>query len=72
MSSDNKTTFEGQLETLEKIVDQLEKGDLSLNDSLSQFEKGVKLTKKCQNMLNEAEQKVMILSENESELSEFE
>jgi len=72
MSSKNKITFESQLEALENIVDDLEKGDLSLDDSLSQFEKGVKLTKKCQNMLNEAEQKVLILSENESELSEFE
>jgi len=72
MSSKNKMTFENQLETLEKIVHDLEKGALSLNDSLSQFEKGVKLTKKCQSILNEAEQKVLILSENESELSEFE
>ncbi|MCF6193428.1 MAG: exodeoxyribonuclease VII small subunit [Kangiellaceae bacterium] len=72
MSSKNKITFESQLEALEKIVDGLEKGDLSLDDSLSQFEEGVKLTKKCQNMLNEAEQKVLILSDDESELSEFE
>ena len=72
MSSKNKITFENQLEALENIVNDLEKGDLPLNDSLSQFEKGVKLTKECQNMLNEAEQKVLILSENESELSEFE
>ena len=72
MSSKNKITFESQLEALEKIVHDLEKGDLSLNDSLSQFETGVKLTKKCQGMLNEAEQKVLILSENETELSEFE
>lgn len=72
MSRKNKITFENQLEALENIVDDLEKGDLSLNDSLSQFEKGVKLTKECQNMLNEAEQKVLILSENESELSKFE
>ena len=72
MSSKNKITFESQLEALEKIVHDLEKGDLSLNDSLSQFETGVKLTKKCQSMLNEAEQKVLILSENETELSEFE
>jgi len=71
MINDKKKPFESQLEALEQIVDSLESGDLSLNDSLSQFEKGVKLTKDCQNMLNQAEQKVMLLSENSEELETF-
>ncbi len=72
MSNKKKVTFETQLEVLERIVNSLEEGDLSLNDSLSQFEKGIKLTKECQNMLSQAEQKVMILSDDGSKLSEFE
>jgi len=72
MSSKKKPTFESQLEALEEIVNSLENGDLSLNDSLAQFEKGVKLTKDCQSMLNQAEQKVMLLSENNGQLEEFE
>jgi len=72
MTTSKKTTFESQLEALEEIVNNLEKGDLPLNDSLTQFEKGVKLTKECQNMLNKAEQKVMLLSEDEDQLKDFE
>jgi len=72
MNSKKKPTFESQIEALETIVNSLENGDLSLNDSLTQFEKGVKLTKDCQSMLNQAEQKVMLLSENNNQLEEFE
>ncbi len=55
-------SFETQLEALEMIVQGLETGDLTLEDSLSQFEKGVVLTKECQTILNSAEQKVSILT----------
>ena len=55
-------SFETQLEALEKIVQGLESGDLTLEESLSQFEKGVVLTKDCQSILNTAEQKVSILT----------
>ncbi len=72
MSKPAKPTFESQLETLEKIVTQLEKGDLTLDESLAQFEQGVKLTKDCQHMLTEAEQKVLILNEDNDQLEEFE
>ena len=53
-------SFETQLEALEMIVQGLETGDLTLEESLSQFEKGVVLTKECQSILNTAEQKVSI------------
>lgn len=53
--------FEQSLETLEKIVEEMEKGDMSLEDSLKAFEDGVKLTSACQQSLKEAEQKVEIL-----------
>lgn len=72
MNSKKKPSFESQIAALEEIVGQLEKGDLSLDESLTQFEKGVKLTKECQNILNEAEQKVMILSDDGESLEEFE
>ncbi|PHS12663.1 MAG: exodeoxyribonuclease VII small subunit [Kangiella sp.] len=55
-------SFEKQLEALETIVQDLETGDLTLEESLSQFEKGVVLTKDCQSILNTAEQKVSILT----------
>jgi exodeoxyribonuclease VII small subunit len=53
--------FERSLSELEAIVEQLEQGDLSLDDSLKQFERGVQLTRACQTALKQAEQKVEIL-----------
>ena len=53
--------FERSLTELEAIVEQLEQGDLSLDDSLKQFERGVQLTRVCQSALKQAEQKVEIL-----------
>ena len=53
--------FEDALARLETIVGQLEKGDLPLEDSLKIFEEGVRLSKNCLKMLEEAERKVEIL-----------
>lgn len=53
--------FEKKIEKLEKIVDQMEKGDLSLEKALSSFEEGVKLSKQCSEELEKAEQKVKML-----------
>lgn len=53
--------FESSLTELEAIVEALEQGDLSLDDSLQQFERGVQLTRVCQSALKQAEQKVEIL-----------
>ena len=72
MNTSKKPTFESQLEALEEIVNHLEKGDLPLNDSLTQFEQGIKLTKDCQQMLSQAEQKVLLLSEDDDQLDNFE
>ncbi len=57
------TLFEDSLKGLEEIVEQLEQGDISLEESLKSFEQGVKLTRTCQKALQEAEQKVQILLE---------
>lgn len=53
--------FEESIKELEEIVEQLEKGDASLNDSLKLFENGIKLSKSCQKMLDNAEKKVSVL-----------
>jgi exodeoxyribonuclease VII small subunit len=50
--------FELSFSELESIVTQLEKGDLTLEDSLKQFEKGIHLAQQCQTLLTQAEQKI--------------
>jgi exodeoxyribonuclease VII small subunit len=55
-------SFEDALQELEAIVDRLERGDLSLEESLQSFERGVALTAVCQRALSDAEQRVEILS----------
>ncbi|MGB0495472.1 MAG: exodeoxyribonuclease VII small subunit [Kangiellaceae bacterium] len=47
---------------MEQIVQSLEDGELTLEQSLTQFEKGVKLTRECQSILDTAEQKVSVLT----------
>jgi len=66
--------FEKALENLEQLVTSMEDGDLSLEDSLKAFEKGIKLTRECQSALQKAEQKVqMLISENgETKVVDFE
>jgi len=53
--------FEKALNELESLVETMEQGDMSLEDSLKHFERGVDLTRQCQTALREAEQKVQIL-----------
>jgi len=55
--------FEEAMEELEKLVEQMERGDISLEESLKSFERGIKLTRTCQQALQDAEQKVQILLE---------
>lgn len=60
--------LEGALEKLELLVESLEKGDLSLEESLKVFEAGIKLTRQCQETLSAAEQKVQLLVEKNGSL----
>jgi exodeoxyribonuclease VII small subunit len=53
--------FEQSLQELEALVEKMEQGDLSLEQSLQHFERGVQLTRACQQALKEAEQKVETL-----------
>jgi len=57
--------FEEALRELEGLVEQMEQGELSLEESLKSFERGIALTHLCQKALEEAEQKVEILSQKE-------
>ena len=56
--------FEDALAELEGLVEQMEAGDLSLEDSLAAFERGVKLTRHCQSSLKAAELKVKVLTDS--------
>ena len=60
--------FEKAIKDLEKIVEDLESGELSLEQSLKTFEKGIKLTRQCQGELEKAELKVKKLVEENGEL----
>ncbi len=62
--------FEENIEELEKIVTELEKGDLNLDDSIKKFEEGMKLSKKCNEMLEEAEKKITILIKKDDKIEE--
>ena len=61
---ENNKDFETSLKKLEKIVSDLENGDLPLEESIKTFEEGVKLTKQCQNLLSKAELKIQKLVES--------
>lgn len=66
MSTDGKLTFEESLKRLEEIVHALENGDTPLEQSISLFEEGVKLSGHCNKLLETAEQKVTVLTKDSS------
>ena len=61
MSTPKTKTFESSLEELERIVRELEQGELPLEKSLEMFEQGVKLSRECQARLNQAERRIEVL-----------
>lgn len=61
---DNKATFEKNLSELEQVVKSLEGNEISLDEMIAMFEKGVTLTRECTKALNEAEQKITVLMKN--------
>ena len=63
--SERKLSFEESLKRLDEIVSHLEQGDITLQESLSCFEEGTKLLAECNRMLEEAEQKVVLLRKGE-------
>ncbi|WP_010446360.1 exodeoxyribonuclease VII small subunit [Vibrio rotiferianus] len=66
-------TFEATIEELDGLVDQLENGDLALDDALRKFERGIALARAGQTKLSDAEQRVSILlsEDDEAPLSDF-
>ena len=62
--------FETKIKKLEEIVNDLEKGDSSLDDSLKKFEEGMKISKECNKLLQDAEKKITIILENNGEMNE--
>jgi exodeoxyribonuclease VII small subunit len=70
MQEENTTprSFEAGLEELERIVKELEKGDLPLEQSLALFEAGMRLSSDCKRQLEEAESRVEILMKKGSEM----
>ncbi|MDP6103776.1 MAG: exodeoxyribonuclease VII small subunit [Gammaproteobacteria bacterium] len=61
-----KFDFNKGLIELEEIVNKMESGDLELEESLKLFEQGVELTRQCQTALNEAEQRISVLSSDDN------
>ena len=62
--------FEQSLNELQTLVERLESGDLSLEESLSTFEQGISLTRECQSALQDAEQRIHVLLEQNGTLVE--
>ena len=61
-----KKSFEEQIQELEKIISELENGNLNLDDSGVKFEEGMKISKECSQMLENAEKKITILLNDEN------
>ena len=62
--------FEEMMQELEAISKKLETGDLSLDESVSEFEKGMKLSKECSTILENAEKKITVLMQQGEEITE--
>ncbi|TCK04837.1 exodeoxyribonuclease VII small subunit [Marinobacterium mangrovicola] len=60
--------FEQSLTQLEAVVERMEQGDLPIEEALKAFEEGVKLTRECQDILQQTEQKVQVLVEQQGEM----
>lgn len=63
-----KPDFEHSLAQLETVVERMEQGDLPIEEALKAFEEGVQLTRECQQILEQSEQKVQLLIEEEGEI----
>ena len=66
----NKFNFNKGLLQLEEIINKMESGELSLEDSLKYFEQGVKIHRQCHTALTDAEQRISVLSENDNFIEE--
>lgn len=62
--------FEEAMQQLEVVASKLEKGDLNLDESVTMFEEGMKLSKQCSELLENAEKRITILLKDEDEIKE--
>ena len=65
-----KESFESKIEKLDLIANELEKGNLNLDESVKKFEEGMKLSKECSKILEDAERRIKILIEDDGEIQE--
>ena len=65
MENENNINFENSMKRLEEIAIELERNDLDLDTSVAKFEEGMKLSKQCSKMLEDAEKKISILLKTE-------
>lgn len=70
MAEKKKINFEEAMKKLEEITAELENNDLDLDTSVSKFEEGMKLSKECNNILEEAEKRISILIKTEEGVTE--
>lgn len=67
---DKEANFEETIKELELITNELEKGDLSLDESVAKFEQGMKCSKTCSEILENAEKKISILIKKDGDVKE--
>ncbi|MCI8353253.1 MAG: exodeoxyribonuclease VII small subunit [Clostridia bacterium] len=67
---ENEANFEETIKNLEQIANELEKGDLNLDESVAKFEQGMKLSKMCNDILESAEKRISILIKKDDEVTE--
>lgn len=70
MNDNKEINFEETINELEKIATELEKGDLSLDESVKKFEQGMKLSKQCNDILEKAEKRISILLNSDGNITE--
>ena len=69
-ASDKEISFEKAINELEQIVEKLETGEATLEESLELFEKGIKLSSVCQKKLDNAKQRISVITKADDEISE--
>lgn len=67
---ENEANFEETIKNLEQIANELEKGDLNLDESVAKFEEGMKLSKMCNDILESAEKRISILIKKDDGVAE--
>lgn len=72
MTKENESlTFEESMKSLEELVENLEKGDVPLEEAISMFQEGMKLSKDCQDRLQKVEKKMTEVLSEDGEISTF-